>query len=112
MGGFLIQTNICKLYSLLIKNYKKFSKLITNTVSLKNINCSIDLVKRKRNKSMHRVQKINKKSILNAYEKILKIRIIEEEIAQKSRENKIWSFLHLSIGQEASGLELRWEQKK
>ena len=34
------------IYSLLIKNYKKFSKLITNTVSLKNINRGIDLVKK------------------------------------------------------------------
>ena len=61
---------------------------------------------------MHRVQKINKKSILNAYEKILKIRIIEEKIAQKSRENKIWSFLHLSIGQEASATGVAMGTKK
>ena len=53
---------------------------------------------------MHRSKKINKKLLLKAFEKIITIRIIEEKIAKKSRENKIWSFLHLSIGQEASAV--------
>ncbi|MDB2652622.1 medium chain dehydrogenase/reductase family protein [Candidatus Pelagibacter bacterium] len=34
------------IYSLLIKNYKKFNKLITNTIKLKNINHGIDLIKK------------------------------------------------------------------
>jgi|TARA_B110000037_G_C17127422_1_gene508880 acetoin:2,6-dichlorophenolindophenol oxidoreductase subunit alpha len=50
---------------------------------------------------MHRFQKINKKTLLDAFKKVITIRVIEEKIAQKSRENKIWSFLHLSVGQEA-----------
>ena len=50
---------------------------------------------------MYRSKKINKKFILRAFEKLINIRIIEEKIAKKSIENKIFSFLHLSIGQEA-----------
>ncbi len=50
---------------------------------------------------MYRPTKINKISLLEAFDRIITIRIIEEKIAQKSRENKIWSFLHLSVGQEA-----------
>ena len=50
---------------------------------------------------MYQFQKINKKLLLDAFEKVITIRIIEEKIAQKSKENKIWSFLHLSVGQEA-----------
>jgi pyruvate dehydrogenase E1 component alpha subunit len=61
---------------------------------------------------MYRIPKINKKFLLNAFEKILTIRIIEEKIAQKSKENKIWSFLHLSIGQEASATGVALGTKK
>ena len=45
--------------------------------------------------------KINKKILTRAYEIMIKIRVIEENIAKEFRENKILSFLHLSIGQEA-----------
>ena len=45
--------------------------------------------------------KINKKILTRAYELMIKIRVIEENIAKEFRENKILSFLHLSIGQEA-----------
>jgi len=61
---------------------------------------------------MYRIPKMNKKFLLSAFEKILTIRIIEEKIAQKSRENKIWSFLHLSIGQEASATGVALGTKK
>ena len=50
---------------------------------------------------MYKSNKINKQLILKALEKIINIRLVEENIALKSRENKIFSFLHLSIGQEA-----------
>ena len=50
---------------------------------------------------MYKSKKINKQFVLKALEKIINIRLVEENIALKSRENKIFSFLHLSIGQEA-----------
>ena len=60
---------------------------------------------------MHRVQKINKKSILNAYEKILKIRIIEEEIAKNLEKIKFGHFSICLLVKRLQRLELRWEQK-
>lgn len=45
-----------------------------------------------------------KKNLLIAYKKILLIRKTEELLAQKYLENKNSSFLHLSIGQEASAV--------
>tara|TARA_B100001769_G_C22111590_1_gene601485 strand:- start:1328 stop:2290 length:963 start_codon:yes stop_codon:yes gene_type:complete len=46
--------------------------------------------------------KMNKKEILlKALEDMIKIRIIEENIAKEFKKNKVLSFLHLSIGQEA-----------
>jgi TPP-dependent pyruvate/acetoin dehydrogenase alpha subunit len=53
---------------------------------------------------LYRSKKITKKFILKAFEKLINIRIVEEKIAKKSSENKIFSFLHLSIGQEASAV--------
>jgi len=45
---------------------------------------------------------MNKKEILlKALEDMIKIRIIEENIAKEFKKNKVLSFLHLSIGQEA-----------
>ncbi len=45
---------------------------------------------------------MNKKEILlKALEDMIKIRIIEENISKEFKKNKVLSFLHLSIGQEA-----------
>ena len=42
-----------------------------------------------------------KETLLKALEDMIKIRIIEENIAKEFKKNKVLSFLHLSIGQEA-----------
>jgi len=39
--------------------------------------------------------------LLRALKKIIEIRIVENKIAEEFKKNKIYSFLHLSIGQEA-----------
>ena len=41
---------------------------------------------------------------LNAYSKMLQIRTSENLIAEDYLQNKIFSFLHLSVGQEASAV--------
>lgn len=45
-GLFQPSLHMKTIYNLLIKNYKKFSKLITNTILLKDINRGIDLIKK------------------------------------------------------------------
>jgi len=62
---------------------------------------------------MHKIQKLNQRTLLTALKKIISIRTIEEKIAQKSNENKIFSFLHLSLGQEACavGVALATKEK-
>jgi TPP-dependent pyruvate/acetoin dehydrogenase alpha subunit len=56
---------------------------------------------------------INQKILLNGFKKILLIRRVEEKISEEFKKNKIFSFLHLSIGQEATavGVSLATEKK-
>jgi pyruvate dehydrogenase E1 component alpha subunit len=61
---------------------------------------------------MYKLREINKKTLLIAIEKIINIRNIEEKIAEKSNINKVFSFLHLSIGQEACAVGVALASKK
>jgi pyruvate dehydrogenase E1 component alpha subunit len=61
---------------------------------------------------MYKLREINKKTLLIAIEKIINIRNIEEKIAEKFNINKIFSFLHLSIGQEACAVGVALASKK
>ena len=61
---------------------------------------------------MHKIQKLNQRTLLTALKKIISIRTIEEKIAQKSNENKIFSFLHLSLGQEACAVGVAFATKE
>jgi pyruvate dehydrogenase E1 component alpha subunit len=61
---------------------------------------------------MYKLREINKKTLLIAIEKIISIRNIEEKIAEKFNINKIFSFLHLSIGQEACAVGVALASKK
>lgn len=61
---------------------------------------------------MYQLRKINKKTLLIAIEKIINIRNIEEKIAEKFNTNKVFSFLHLSIGQEACAVGVALASKK
>ena len=55
---------------------------------------------------------INQKLLLQAFSKILLIRRIEEKISEEFKKNKIFSFLHLSIGQEATAVGVAMATKK
>ena len=45
--------------------------------------------------------KLSKQLFKKALEKIIQIRVVEENISKEFKKNKVLSFLHLSIGQEA-----------
>ena len=47
---------------------------------------------------------MNKNILIKSLEKILEIRVAEEMIAKKFKENNIYAFLHLYVGQEASAV--------
>ena len=55
---------------------------------------------------------MERKLLYKALEKAIQIRIVEEEIANNFREKKIFSFLHLYIGQEASAVGISLALKK
>ena len=55
---------------------------------------------------------INKKLLLEAFKKIILIRRVEEKISEEFKSNKIFSFLHLSIGQEATAVGVALATKK
>ena len=56
--------------------------------------------------------KIKKIIYKKAFDTIIKIRILEENIAREFKKNKILSFLHLSIGQEACAAGVALALKK
>ena len=55
---------------------------------------------------------INTKLLIKAFEKIFLIRRIEQRISKEFKKKKIFSFLHLYIGQEASATGVALEIKK
>tara|TARA_B100000674_G_C37321808_1_gene681259 strand:- start:191 stop:424 length:234 start_codon:yes stop_codon:yes gene_type:complete len=56
--------------------------------------------------------KIKKIIYKKAFDTIIKIRILEENISKEFKKNKILSFLHLSIGQEACAAGVALALKK
>ena len=43
-------------------------------------------------------------TLIKSFKKIIEIRVAEEMIAEKFKENNIYAFLHLYVGQEASAV--------